>query len=216
LPHCGSLKTPYKVKARGKFTNIPSYRCSERPCDLPFTVRTKSIYEGSKIPFRTWLLAFYELGTRKKSISSVELATRIGTTQKTAWLINHKIRAMLKDINPELLKDYAAVDETRIGGKEKNKHANKKRQHTEGGWDKTLVFGAIGLGGKVKAKVVPDADGATLLPIVKKWIAAKSLMVSDELSSYSALKGDYWLVSINHSAGEYARGGFSTNGMENF
>ena len=48
-PHCGSTKTPYKVKPRGKFTDIPSYRCSERQCDLPFTVRTGSIFEGSKV-----------------------------------------------------------------------------------------------------------------------------------------------------------------------
>jgi transposase-like protein len=48
-PHCATAKKPYTVKARGKFTDIPSYRCSERACGLPFTVRTGSIFEGSKV-----------------------------------------------------------------------------------------------------------------------------------------------------------------------
>ena len=43
-PHFGPLKKPCKVKVRGKFTDIPSYRCSERACDLPFTIRTGSIF----------------------------------------------------------------------------------------------------------------------------------------------------------------------------
>ena len=53
-PHWSALKTPYNSKVRRKFTDIPSYRCSERTCDLPFKVRTGTIYEGSKVGFRKW------------------------------------------------------------------------------------------------------------------------------------------------------------------
>jgi len=125
-PHCGSMKAPYKVKARGKFQDIPSYRCSERACDLPFTVRTNSIYEGSKVELRKWFQAVYEINISKKGISSVELATRIGVSQKTAWFINHRLRSMLTETNPELLVGTIEADETFVGGKESNKHASKK------------------------------------------------------------------------------------------
>jgi len=110
-PHCASAKTPYTVKARGKFQSIPSYRCSERGCKLPFTVRTGSIFEASKVELRKWFQAAYEISTSKKGISSVELATRIGVSQKTAWFINHRICTMLTNTAPELLE--GTVDLTR-------------------------------------------------------------------------------------------------------
>jgi transposase-like protein len=217
-PHCGSLKTPYKVKARGKFTDIPSYRCAERQCDLPFTVRTKSIFEGSKVELRKWFLAAYELSTDKKGISSIELATRIGTSQKTAWFINHRLRAMLKETEPTLLKDVAQVDEAYVGGKNKNRHADKKHQHSQGrsGKGKTMVFGARGLNSQVKAQVVPDADRATLFPIIDKWIDKGSIMVSDEWGGYHTLHENYFHVKVNHAEGQYINGCFTTNGIENF
>lgn len=145
-PHCGCDRF-YKVKPRGKFKDIPSYRCANRECDLPFTVRTKSIYEGSKIPLRKWFLAAYEISTSKKGISSVELSVRIGVSQKSAWFINHRLRSMLRDTQPELLRDVVSLDETLIGGKNKNKHADKKIPHSQGraSKGKTTLFGARGI-----------------------------------------------------------------------
>ncbi len=125
-PHCATAKKPYTVKARGKFQDIPSYRCSERSCGLPFTVRTGGIFEGSKIELRKWLQASYEITISKKGISSYELATRIGVSQKTAWFINHRLRAMLTETNPELLTGTIEADETFVGGLQKNKHVSKK------------------------------------------------------------------------------------------
>ena len=97
-PHCNSKKY-YKVKSRNKFKDIPSYRCADRRCDLPYTIRTNTIFEGSKIELRKWFQALYEISTSKKGISSIELSKRIGVSQKTAWLMNHKIRTLLKNIS---------------------------------------------------------------------------------------------------------------------
>lgn len=216
-PHCGSEKS-YVVKARGKFADIPSYRCGNRACDLPFTVRTKSIFEGSKVEFRKWLLAAYEISTCKKGISSVELATRIGTSQKTAWLINHKLRAMLKETEPTLLKDVVGIDEALVGGKNGNKHADKRIKGSQGrsSKGKTMVVGAREYTGKVKAQVVPDADGATLLPLIRQWVAKGSIMVTDEWSAYDVIRPEYFHITVNHAEGSYVNGAFSTNGVENF
>lgn len=131
-PHCGGGKF-YKVKPRGKFKDIPSYRCAHRPCDLPFTVRTNSIFEGSQIELRKWFHAIYELTTSKKGISSVELATRIGVSQKTAWLMNHKIREMLgvstsSDGPMDEGGQIVEVDETYVGGKVANMKRSKRRK----------------------------------------------------------------------------------------
>lgn len=217
-PHCGTLKTPYKVKARGKFQNIPSYRCSERACGLPFTVRTKSIFEGSKVEFRKWLQAAYEITTDKKGISSIELGIRIGVSQKTAWFINHRLRAMLKETEPTLLRDFAALDETLVGGKNKFKHADKKIPNSQGrsSKGKSTVFGARGLRGQVKTQVVPNVEAETLIPIVNKWVTKGSIMVADEFRSYNNLNKDFFLIRVKHLEGQYVNGAFSTNGIENF
>ncbi len=217
-PHCGSLKTPYKVKARGKFTDIPSYRCAERECDLPFSVRTKSIFEGSKVEFRKWLQAAYEISICKNGISSIELGKRIGVSQKTAWFINHRLRLMLTETQPELLRDVVQIDGAVMGGKERNKHADKKIPGSAGRSlkGKTAVIGARGLLGQIKAQIVRDEDGATILPLAKKWIAKGSIMVTDEWKAYNVVQEDYFHVKVNHKDGAYINGCFTTNGVENF
>jgi transposase-like protein len=150
-PHCGNTKF-YKVAPRGKLKDIPSYRCADRACGLPFTVRTKSVFEGSRIEFKKWLHAAYEITICKKGISSVELAARIGTSQKTAWFLNHRLRAMLRETEPTLLRDVVAFDETAIGGKETNKHADKKTPGSHGFKNKTMVIGARSYTGSLEAR----------------------------------------------------------------
>lgn len=216
-PHCGGVKY-YKVKARGKFQDIPSYRCGHRECDLPFTVRTKSIFEGSKVELRKWFLAIYEISTCKKGISSVELANRVGVSQKTGWYINHRIREMLKETEPALLSDVVQLDETLIGGKNRFKHADKKIPNSQGrsSKGKTTLLAARGLLGEIRTQVIPNVEAETIKPMVDKWIQPGSMVITDEWRSYSSLKKDYFHITVNHSEGQYANGAFSSNGVENY
>jgi len=186
-PHCATAKKPYTVKARGKFTDIPSYRCSERECGLPFTVRTGSIYEGSKVELRKWFQALYEINISKKGISSVELATRIGVSQKTAWFINHRLRTMLTETNPDMLATGTVeVDETYVGGKYKNKHANKRdRNHPTFG--KAMVIGAIERNGKVRTKVMPNVQLTTMQAYVSDNVDKNAELITDSHNSYKRL-----------------------------
>jgi transposase-like protein len=224
-PHCGTAKAPYKTKSRGKFTDIPSYRCSERACLLPFTVRTNSIFEGSKVEFRKWLQASYEISISKKSISSVELATRIGVSQKTAWFINHRLRSMLTEQKPELLSGTIEVDETFVGGKESNKHASKKEKRGKsasrisktGTSGKTMVLGVLQRDGKVRTFVVPDRKGETLNTIMRNNVETDSRIISDSLPSYKDLRSDYTHDSCKHTLGDYRTyGDVHTNNIEGY
>lgn len=101
-PHCGTGKHPYNIKTRSRIFSMPSYRCSERYCDLPFTVRTGSIFDSSKVPIKKWLMLF-SLVANNQSNNSMEVARRIETTQKTAWYMTDKIKDMIRRSAPQLL-----------------------------------------------------------------------------------------------------------------
>src|SRR5438552_6841597 len=134
-PFCGVIN-PYRTN-RG-------FKCRDNQCHKKFSVTVGTVYENSKIPLRTWFAAIYLATSSKKGISSLQTARQLGVTQKTAWFLNHRIREMLKSKAPYMLRGELAIDETYVGGKETNKHSNKRIKYIRGGRSedtKTPVFG---------------------------------------------------------------------------
>lgn len=205
-PHCGVDKKPYVIEGGKRF------KCSDKDCRKKFSVTVGTFFENSNIDLRTWFAAMYLITAHKKGISSCQLARDLRVHQKTAWFILHRIRGMVSSQSPGMLNDHVQVDETFVGGKDKNRHASKKKGH-EG---KTMVFGALQTGGKVKTKVLPDVSGASLQGAVTQFVRVGSIMVSDDARGYTEVKHNYAHVVVNHSGGQYVNGAFHTNGIENF
>lgn len=220
-PHCGNEEY-YIVKPRGKFKDIPSYRCKNRECDLPFSARTNTIFQGSRVELRKWFQAIYEISTSKKGISSIELSVRIGISQKTAWFMNHRIREMLSDNAPEMLEGVVEVDETFVGGKNKNRHEHKKIKGSQGrsAADKTPVVGLLQRGGKVVTYVTRDTDASTLQWLIRGNVAQEAIVITDGYRSYNGLQQIYDHVKVKDAGNNYVikRGDhkFHTNNIENF
>jgi len=144
----------------------------------------------------------------------LQLACWLGVTQKTAWHLNHRIRVMLTDNAPELLKGIVEVDETFVGGKISNKHRSKRKLNPLD--NKTMVFGAIERQGKVITKIVPDTTTQSLSNAVISNVSQGSIMVSDENQSYNNIGTKYKHVKVNHGKGEYVRDAAHTNTIEGF
>lgn len=164
-----------------------------------------------------WLVAMWMLVSCKNGVSSYEIASTLGITQKSAWHLLHRIRLVLQGADGGKLGGIVEVDETFIGGKARNMHTAKRKQVItgRGATGKTVVMGMLERGGTVKTHVIAERDKKTLHGKVADHIEAGAEVVTDELVSYWGLAENYTHNIINH-AEEYVRGTAHTNGMENF
>ena len=205
-PHCGSVRT--KVKPGGK--PMP-YHC--RDCHKHFSAKVKTLMESSRLPIRKWVLAMYLMSTNLKGVSSMRLYRELGITQKSAWMMSQKIREGWM-AGKDLLKGEVEVDETYVGGKEKNKH-EEKRSHVRGPSGKPVVIGMKDREtNKVVAKLVADRTKEEVHGFIGSNAAPEAKIYTDDHKSYVGLPYDH--ESVNHSIGEYVREQAHTNGIESF
>lgn len=178
------------------------YKC--RNTGKYFDVKTRTVFAATKLPLRLWVYAIFVFMSHKRGISSCQLARDLGVTQKTAWNMLHKIRQFMDSQNKQPLSGDVEVDETFVGGKNKNRHKDKKVEKSQGRSfkDKKPVFGMLQRKGNLTAIVVEDTKVKTLEPLITQYIKSESVIYTDGWD-YGSISDHYTQRSVDHGAKFY-------------
>lgn len=185
-----------------------------------FSLKTGTIFEETKLPLRTWFHVLHLMLTSKKGISALQIHRMLGTgSYRSAWYMCMRLRAGMRDKGFVQLMGIVEADETFIGGKDKNRHWDKKsgkRGGTASG--KVGVIGAIARKGNVVCQVIENTSTDSLTGFVLKVTSSKvELVATDDAFGYDALSAyGRRHESVNHSRGEYVRGEIHTANIDSF
>jgi transposase-like protein len=215
-PFCGQLGTVGRLG--GKSMGPGWFWCSD--CREKFTVRTGSVFERSHIPLHKWLLATHLMAASKKGMSALQLSRMLGITYKSAWFMCHRIREAMRPTTAPVMGSGGGtveMDTTFVGGKEKNKHANKRIKGAAGGFGKEPVVALVERKGRVRSHHVPNVTAKNVDAILAKHLHDDAVLYTDDDRTFRTVKPRRRpRAVIKHSIGEYVRGDVHTNTIEGY
>jgi transposase-like protein len=122
-PRCDASKGISRIDRRGQF------ECGA--CGYQFSVRVGTVFHASHLPLWKWFLAVYLISGSVEGISANQLTRTLDISYKTAWYLNHRIRAAMKGDAAQPLRMLTEADRvarTRLGHKGKHLDAYRDEE----------------------------------------------------------------------------------------
>lgn len=191
------------------------FRCRASKCQKRFSVKYGTVMENSNLGYQIWAIAIYLLVTGIKGVSSMKLHHDLGITQKSAWHLAHRLCKCLEADGVKEFVGHTEVDETYIGGKERNKHESKNLHSGHGAVGKNAVIGVRDRdSNEVSTEVIEHIDAPTLHEFVIRKATPAASIFTDDARAFTGLPFKH--NSVEHSVGKYVNGMAHTNGIESF
>ncbi len=215
-PHCAVKdENHYKLKPRCNSRGKPSarrvWKC--RACRRQFTALVGTVFHGTKVPLRKWLMAIWMMCSAKNGVSAHEIHRSLGVTYKTAWFMCHRVRkAMERQPLASKLNGTVEADETYFGGKQKG-----HRGHPGPGSNKAAVVSLVERDGEVRSHAVANVRNENLHRILLEQIDRGAKLMIDQYRGY-VIPGRQFVSheTVNHARNEYVRGNVHTNTVEGY
>ena len=209
-PRCGSKEHHFIATRR-------IWRCKGE-CKKQFSVKIGTVMEESPLGLDKWLTGIWLIANAKNGISSYEAGRALGITQKSAWFLLHRIRLAMQSGLLTKVDGEVEVDETFIGGKARNMHADKRAEKIGGSGivGKSVVLGVLDRETrKVHTHHIPDTKRVTIQPKIRAHVMAGSAVYTDAHQSYAGLTPEFVHEAVDHAV-QYVRGNVHTNCLENY
>lgn len=169
-----------------KFWNLEPgiRRCQD--CKFKNYVRAETIFDSSRLSLKTWFHAIWWVVSQKTGISALNLQKNIGLgSYRSAWLLLHKIRNAMIQVERNPLCGEVEVDEAFIGGVRSGKRGR-------GAEDKQLIVIAAECSGekrvgRTRIQRIPNASAEVLETFVIANISEGSTVHTDGWPSYNGL-----------------------------
>ncbi|MBR0649020.1 IS1595 family transposase [Roseomonas terrae] len=219
-PHCGVIGEATRLAGEAHRPGL--LEC--RACRRQFSVTVGTVFERSHVPLNKWVLATHLMSASKKGISAHQLHRMLGVTYKTAWFMAHRIREAMTDQNPgpiggegkviEADEAYLGKVETPVPSSSRKGRPYLKRDISK---QKRPIVALVERGGEVRAMHMPVVTGENIRDALVRNADRASRLHTDESRLYPKVGAEFAAhETVQHSAGEYARGDVTTNSVEGF
>lgn len=227
-PRCGSEDVLYlqprseapRMTRTGAATYRRVWRC--RACKRQFSCLIGTIFEGSKIPLRKWVMGIYLMCAAKNGCSAMELQRDLEITYKSAWYLVHRIREAMAHSPNGKMRGIIQADETWVGGAPENRHSRGRKAQGTGPnkTEKATVFTIVNkLTGETRSEVVPNVRAHHLARVIDANVEKYgSVLHTDSAMAYRRIGTKFSRHEyVDHSADEYVgRTGATINHVEGF
>ena len=183
-PHgynCDQCGNKHAISFNAKSTTY--WQCCK--CRYQTSLRSGTIFHGSKLPLTKWFQAIFLIGQSKNNVSAMELYRHLKISYTAAWRMKHKLmQVMLEQEADRKLQGDVVIDDAYLGGERPGKRGR-------GSENKAPFIAAVQMDNNhpllVRFDLVSGFTKDAVVDWAKKYLNKSSNVVSDGLQCFTAV-----------------------------
>jgi predicted RNA-binding Zn-ribbon protein involved in translation (DUF1610 family) len=191
---CPKCEHPKGCKKAGH-----KYHCYS--CGNIESATANTLFHKVKFGLRKAFFIVFEMTASTKGMSSIQIGSRYGISQTTAWFFMQKVRGAMKSSENHLLTGVVHVDEFVVGGKEDGKQGRSYDTKKK----KAAIAVELTDDHKVKRvyiKSIKDYSAKSLTPLFERHICKGAKITTDGWRGYDPIGKEYAIEKVPSNKGK--------------